>query len=194
VVAAWLAVIAAVLATGVPARAATNVEGTIAVAGTATGKLYGCGPCSTVVSVTTSGTVTGVDGTTPFAVEWDTNNATITMSIVSDCVTILNNMPPNIDDLTGNVSIGSATLVYNGVSMNATVTGSFSTSPLPSPVADPVPVAGLTLTATAGSISVPINVLSANGLLALVPASDFLCPNPTEPTQFALSGTLLAVA
>ncbi len=189
-----MAGVTAALVTGAPARAATNIQGTIAVNGTATGSLYGCGPCTTVVPITTTGSVSGVDGTTPFTVEWATSNASITLTVAEDCVTILPGMPPNIDTFWGAISIGSATLVYNGLQMNATVSGQFSTSPLESPADDPVPVVGLSLTATAGNISVPINVLSAHGLLGVVPASDFLCPNPTEPTMFALSGTLLAIA
>lgn len=185
-------VVMANLAGSLPAHAASDLQGTIAVAGEGNGNLLSCGGCT--LTVATTGYVTGLDGTTPFVVSWGTPGGTpmpasMTLIETASCqgspVPLVNSTPvPG-----GTLSVNGAVLIYNGVSQNATVNASFNVSPV-TPVAWPVVYLGLTVQTT--SLSLSVTVSFAKGSLSVVPASSFVCPTPTEPTNFAVSGTLLS--
>ena len=186
------------LASGtLPVHAATDLQGTIAVAGVGNSNLF-CAPCTPSFPVATTGYLAGLDGTTPFSIAWGTPGvapmpASLSMALVDNCATVeALPGPPNIESLTGTLVVNGAVLVYGTQTLTASVTAQFYTQPLAQPLIDPIPVIGLTLTAQSGSLSVTVNVAVAKGVLALVPAGLLLCPTPsTAPMNFALTGTLL---
>jgi hypothetical protein len=192
---AGVLVVTANLATGTPVHAANDLQGTITVAGEGSGNLTNCNPCT--LTVATTGYVTGLDGMTPFTLAWGTPGiapmpASLSVVMTASCQGTPAIVPGINVGPTATFTINGAVFVDGETTQITSVTGQINAFP---ETTSTWLVGGLGLTVQTSNGPVTISIRFAEGEISVVPASDFLCdPQPTEPTTYALSGTLMSIA